>query len=73
MPAAMPSLWSKTSSNSPKKSFQELSTKEKLPMVVNWAIGYEPEPCDAARKSPDYACKANTTCANRPNQSGYIC
>ncbi|CAL8991918.1 unnamed protein product [Prunus brigantina] len=56
-----------------KKSFQELSTKEKLPMVVNWAIGYEPEPCDAARKSPHYACKANTTCANRPNQSGYTC
>ncbi|CAL2227614.1 unnamed protein product [Prunus armeniaca] len=35
-----------------KKSFQELSTKEKLPMVVNWAIGNEPEPCDAARKRP---------------------
>ncbi|KAL6198496.1 hypothetical protein ACLB2K_028285 [Fragaria x ananassa] len=39
------------------KSITDLLGIEQLPMVVNWGIG--DEPCDAAEKKLDYACKKN--------------
>lgn len=53
------------------KSFQELKSITRLPMVLNWAIG--DEPCDAAQHRQDYACKGNSTCVNPLNLSGYFC
>ncbi|BFG28229.1 hypothetical protein CerSpe_145030 [Prunus speciosa] len=53
------------------KSFQELKSISRLPMVLNWAIG--DEPCDAAQHRQDYACKGNSTCVNPHNLSGYFC
>lgn len=53
------------------KSFQELKSISRLPMVLNWAIG--DEPCDAAQHRQDYACKGNSTCVNPLNLSGYFC
>ncbi|KAL6206470.1 hypothetical protein ACLB2K_023718 [Fragaria x ananassa] len=58
------------------KSITDLLGIEQLPMVVNWGIG--DEPCDAAEKKLDYACKKNSECVNRTitigsGSSGYFC
>lgn len=53
----------------PNKCFKELSKTEQLPVILNWEIGEGP--CDAAEKRDDYACKANSKCANN-DLSGYI-
>ncbi|PRQ29741.1 putative protein kinase RLK-Pelle-WAK family [Rosa chinensis] len=34
-------------------SFQQLNSTTRLPMVLNWAIGDEPDPCDVAEKRQD--------------------
>lgn len=58
------------------KSFTELIGIEQLPMILNWEIGQEP--CDAAQKRVDYACKPNSKCVDRTisngsGSSGYFC
>ncbi|KAM5587510.1 hypothetical protein ABKV19_006114 [Rosa sericea] len=57
-------------------SFKELENTKKFPMVLNWAIGNDTDPCDEARKREDFACLANSFCINRPVSSGsggYLC
>ncbi|KAL6198502.1 hypothetical protein ACLB2K_028291 [Fragaria x ananassa] len=56
-------------------SFLQLSGIERLPMVLNWAIGNDADPCDEAQNRKDFACKANSKCFNPPiNESvGYLC
>ncbi|KAM5587436.1 putative wall-associated receptor kinase-like 16 [Rosa sericea] len=54
-------------------SFQELIVTEQLPLVLNWAIGNEPDPCDAAEKRQDFACNKNSKCVNHNNRNGYVC
>ncbi|KAL6201517.1 hypothetical protein ACLB2K_025231 [Fragaria x ananassa] len=54
-------------------SFQELSVTEKVPMVLDWAIGNEPDPCDAAERRQDFACNNNSKCVNHDNRNGYVC
>ncbi|KAM5587433.1 hypothetical protein ABKV19_006067 [Rosa sericea] len=54
-------------------SFQQLNSTTRLPMVLNWAIGDEPDPCDVAQKRQDFVCKQNSTCVNPTNRNGYIC
>ncbi|PQQ07379.1 hypothetical protein Pyn_32127 [Prunus yedoensis var. nudiflora] len=53
--------------------FQQLDSLENVPMILNWAIGVEEDPCDEAQKRQDYVCKGNSTCVNPINRSGYIC
>ncbi|XP_021801441.1 wall-associated receptor kinase 2-like isoform X2 [Prunus avium] len=55
------------------KSFDELKNKDTLPVILNWAIGDEEDPCDEAQKRQDFVCKGNSTCVNPINRSGYIC
>ncbi|KAI5331659.1 hypothetical protein L3X38_021785 [Prunus dulcis] len=55
------------------KTFQQLDSSEKVPMIFNWAIGVEEDPCDEAQKRQDYVCKGNTTCVNPIHRSGYVC
>ncbi|KAF3450275.1 hypothetical protein FNV43_RR06355 [Rhamnella rubrinervis] len=38
-------------------SFKDLESTEKLPIVINWAIGNESVRCDDAKKRNNYACK----------------
>ncbi|GFS34970.1 wall associated kinase 5 [Actinidia rufa] len=46
--------------------------REKLPVMLDWAVGYEP--CDEARKNQtSYACKENSECYNFDNGPGYRC
>nr|XP_011462038.1 PREDICTED: wall-associated receptor kinase 3-like [Fragaria vesca subsp. vesca] len=54
-------------------SFQELSVTEQVPMVIDWAIGNEPDPCDAAERRQDFACNNNSECVNHDNRNGYVC
>lgn len=54
-------------------SFQELSVTEQVPMVLDWAIGNEPDPCDAAERRQDFACNNNSKCVNHDNRNGYVC
>lgn len=59
-----------------KTSFEELSKKNQLPMILNWEI--QDGGCAEAQKRHDYACKANSKCANRTiniliEPSGYYC
>ncbi|XP_050367765.1 wall-associated receptor kinase 2-like [Argentina anserina] len=54
-------------------SFQELKVTEQVPMVLDWAIGNEPDSCDAAEKKQDFACKKNSKCVNHNNKNGYVC
>ncbi|KAM5587425.1 putative wall-associated receptor kinase-like 16 [Rosa sericea] len=54
-------------------SFQKLNSTTRLPMVLNWAIGDEPDPCDVAQKRQDFVCKQNSMCVNPTNRNGYIC
>ncbi|XP_062012572.1 putative wall-associated receptor kinase-like 16 isoform X2 [Rosa rugosa] len=46
-----------------------------LPAVLNWAIGNDTDSCDEAQKRKDFACKANSRCANAPinGSVGYLC
>ncbi|PQQ08630.1 hypothetical protein Pyn_31395 [Prunus yedoensis var. nudiflora] len=55
------------------KTFQQLDKLENVPMILNWAIGVEEDPCDEAQKRQDYVCKGNSTCANPIHRSGYVC
>ncbi|KAL6282763.1 hypothetical protein ACE6H2_013692 [Prunus campanulata] len=55
------------------KTFQQLDKLENVPMILNWAIGVEEDPCDEAQKRQDYVCKGNSTCVNPINRSGYVC
>ncbi|KAL6206515.1 hypothetical protein ACLB2K_023763 [Fragaria x ananassa] len=55
------------------QSFQELSVTEQVPMVIDWAIGNEPDPCDAAERRQDFACNNNSKCVNHDNRNGYVC
>lgn len=55
------------------KTFQQLASLETVPMIFNWAIGVEEDPCDEAQKRQDYVCKGNSTCVNPINRSGYVC
>ncbi|KAM5587424.1 wall-associated receptor kinase 2-like [Rosa sericea] len=50
-------------------SFEQLKDTERLPMVLNWAIGNDTDPCDEA------ACTANSRCINHPidGSVGYLC
>ena len=49
-----------------------LQNREKLPVMLDWAVGYEP--CDEARKNQtSYACKENSECYNFDNGQGYRC
>ncbi|PRQ23248.1 putative protein kinase RLK-Pelle-WAK family [Rosa chinensis] len=56
-------------------SFELLNNIQELPMVLNWDMGNVP--CEVAgKRSMDYACKANSKCANRRNftgGNGYYC
>ncbi|KAI5332040.1 PREDICTED: wall-associated [Prunus dulcis] len=55
-------------------SFQQLESITELPVVLNWAIGEDPDPCNTAQKRKDFACKANSKCVNLVGRSaGYIC
>ncbi|VVA28339.1 PREDICTED: wall-associated [Prunus dulcis] len=36
------------------KTFQQLDSLENVPMIFNWAIGVEEDPCDEAQKRQDY-------------------
>ncbi|PRQ30835.1 putative protein kinase RLK-Pelle-WAK family [Rosa chinensis] len=62
---------------SPERSFQQLNTtRQQLPVLINWAIGGEP--CEVAKKNHStYACKENTTCVDRSTITngtvGYLC
>ncbi|PSS00112.1 Wall-associated receptor kinase [Actinidia chinensis var. chinensis] len=50
----------------------DLQTRAKLPVILDWAVGYEP--CDEARKNQtSYACKENSECYNFDNGPGYRC
>ncbi|KAL6206497.1 hypothetical protein ACLB2K_023745 [Fragaria x ananassa] len=53
----------------------ELNYRVQLPMVLNWAIGNEADPCDQAQNRKDFACKANSKCVNRAfnGSAGYLC
>ncbi|KAK9936944.1 hypothetical protein M0R45_013763 [Rubus argutus] len=50
-------------------------TIQELPVVLNWAIGNDTDPCDEAQKRKDFACRANSMCVNRPinGSVGYLC
>ncbi|XP_050368784.1 wall-associated receptor kinase 2-like [Argentina anserina] len=56
-------------------SFQQLNSTVRLPIVLNWAIGNEEDPCNEAQKREDYACKGNSSCYNRSIKGsvGYLC
>ncbi|XP_024199931.1 wall-associated receptor kinase 2-like [Rosa chinensis] len=54
-------------------SFQQLNSTTRLPMVLNWAIGDEPDPCDVAKKRQDFVCQNYSKCVNPTNRNGYIC
>ncbi|KAM5587415.1 wall-associated receptor kinase-like 1 [Rosa sericea] len=56
-------------------SFEQLNDTERLPMVLNWAIGNDTDPCHEALKRKDFACNANSMCKNRPinGSVGYLC
>ncbi|XP_004293670.1 PREDICTED: wall-associated receptor kinase 2-like [Fragaria vesca subsp. vesca] len=55
-------------------SFEQLNYTQQLPMVLNWAIGNESDPCDQAQNRKDFACKANSKCVNGViNSAGYLC
>ncbi|PRQ29746.1 putative protein kinase RLK-Pelle-WAK family [Rosa chinensis] len=56
-------------------SFEQLNDTERLPMVLNWAIGNDTDPCHEAQKREDFACTANSICKNRPinGSVGYLC
>ncbi|CAL9016002.1 unnamed protein product [Prunus brigantina] len=51
-------------------SFQQLNNRTLLPAVLNWEIGNQP--CDAAKKRDDFACKGNSNCTT-VGSAGYIC
>ncbi|PRQ32527.1 putative protein kinase RLK-Pelle-WAK family [Rosa chinensis] len=63
--------------NFSRASFKDLNNTIELPMVLNWAVGNDTDPCDEARKRKDFACKANSLCVNWEmaiNESvGYLC
>lgn len=54
-------------------TFQQLNSTTRLPMVLNWAIGDDPDPCDVAQTREDFVCMQNSKCVNPPNRNGYIC
>ncbi|XP_062012570.1 wall-associated receptor kinase 2-like [Rosa rugosa] len=56
-------------------SFEQLNDTVRLPMVLNWAIGNDTDPCHEAQKRKDFACRANSMCKNRPiiGSVGYLC
>ncbi|KAF3450259.1 hypothetical protein FNV43_RR06339 [Rhamnella rubrinervis] len=55
-------------------SFKEFESIEKLPMVINWAIGNESVRCDVAKKRNNYACKNNSDCVDvHDGSGGYRC
>ncbi|KAL6206486.1 hypothetical protein ACLB2K_023734 [Fragaria x ananassa] len=56
-------------------SFEQVNYSVQLPMVLNWAIGNETDPCDQAQNRKDFACKANSKCVNRAfnGSAGYLC
>ncbi|KAF3450258.1 hypothetical protein FNV43_RR06338 [Rhamnella rubrinervis] len=55
-------------------SFKDLDSIEKLPMVINWAIGNESVRCDDAQKRNNYVCKKNSECVDVHDGSGdYRC
>ncbi|KAI5331656.1 hypothetical protein L3X38_021782 [Prunus dulcis] len=58
----------------PNTSFQQLSNKKQLPVVINWEVG--DEPCDVVEKSNNSSCKGNSKCVDRSivhGKPGYIC
>ncbi|XP_004295593.1 PREDICTED: wall-associated receptor kinase 2-like [Fragaria vesca subsp. vesca] len=56
-------------------SFEQLNGIERLPMVLNWAIVNDADPCDETQNRKGSACKANSKCFNPAiNESvGYLC
>ncbi|KAL3499425.1 hypothetical protein ACH5RR_038518 [Cinchona calisaya] len=52
-----------------------LERTEKLPLVLNWAIGDENQTCETAKQNlSSYACQNNTICINgEGNYTGYRC
>ncbi|KAL6206451.1 hypothetical protein ACLB2K_023699 [Fragaria x ananassa] len=56
-------------------SFEQLNGIERLPIVLNWAIVNDADPCDEAQNMKGSACKANSKCFNPAiNESvGYLC
>ncbi|PRQ29744.1 putative EGF-like domain, wall-associated receptor kinase [Rosa chinensis] len=56
-------------------SFEQLNVTKQLPIVLNWAIGNDTDPCDEAQHREDFACMANSNCINRPidGSVGYLC
>ncbi|XP_059631722.1 wall-associated receptor kinase 2-like [Cornus florida] len=53
-------------------NLSDLENVEKLPVVLDWAIGNETS-CEDARKSSGYACKDHSNCYEVDNGSGYRC
>ncbi|KAF3450278.1 hypothetical protein FNV43_RR06358 [Rhamnella rubrinervis] len=54
-----------------KASFRKLNDTEKLPVVLNWAIGNQT--CHEAKKSVNFTCKGNSKCIDTSNGHGYLC
>ncbi|KAJ6337332.1 hypothetical protein OIU76_007083 [Salix suchowensis] len=58
--------------NFSKSHFKDLENVDKLPMVVDWSIGYNS--CAEVKKSGMYnACQGNSTCYDPHNGNGYLC
>ncbi|KAJ6685317.1 WALL-ASSOCIATED RECEPTOR KINASE-LIKE 21 [Salix purpurea] len=58
--------------NFSKSHFKDLENVDKLPMVVDWSIGYNS--CAEVKKSGMYnACQGNSTCHDPDNGNGYLC
>ncbi|KAH7545527.1 hypothetical protein FEM48_Zijuj01G0103200 [Ziziphus jujuba var. spinosa] len=55
--------------------FHQLEKIEKVPMVINWAIGDdESKRCHEAEKKANFTCKANSKCLNvNDGSGGYRC
>ncbi|KAL6198497.1 hypothetical protein ACLB2K_028286 [Fragaria x ananassa] len=54
-------------------TFQQMNSTTRLPMVLNWAIGDDPDPCEVAQTREDFVCMQNSKCVNPKNRNGYIC
>ncbi|KAM5587435.1 wall-associated receptor kinase 2 [Rosa sericea] len=56
-------------------SFEQLNGTDRLPMVLNWAVGNDIDPCYEAQHRKDFACMANSRCIDQPinGSVGYLC
>ncbi|KAL5564128.1 hypothetical protein UlMin_027292 [Ulmus minor] len=55
-----------------KTSFQQLNTRENVPMIIDWSIGNKS--CEEARRWGNLLCNENnSSCVDSSTGSGYIC